>query len=104
MKYDRMKKIQCQMEDELSSAISYMKDAMDTKYSDRAWADNYYTMAQQEFAHMNNLHAMALEEINKLAASGDKSYDTMKPVFDYLHARLMDKAAEYQSLVTLFKN
>lgn len=103
MKYERMKKIQSQMEDELEGAWQYAKCAVDLKETDKQWADQYYMMAQQEYQHMNTLHSLAVAEIRKLEAEGDSSYSTMKDVYDYLHERMMDKAAEVQAMMNMYK-
>jgi len=53
---------------------------------------------------MNNLHNLASSEIQRLASAGDTSYETMRSVYDYLHERLMDKAAEVQAMMTMYKS
>lgn len=103
MDYNRMKKIQTQMEDELEGSCEYIKCALELKDTDRTWADAYYSMAQTEYQHMNALHGLAVAEVRRLADAGDESYSTMKMVYDYLHERLMDKAAEVQAMMTMYK-
>lgn len=103
MEYDRMKKVQSQIEDELNGACEYIKCALELKDTDRAWADTYYQMAQQEYLHMTNLHTMAVNEIRRLAEEGDESYKTMKAVYDYLHEKVTEKAASVQAMMNMYK-
>ena len=90
MDYDKMLKIQDQMEDEMEGACEYIDCAYAWMDIDRDWADMYYQLAKVEMTHMETLHTMAVKEIKKI--QGSEEYEVMKRLYNYLHERMMKKA------------
>lgn len=102
MTYEMMKKVQNQMEEELDDAYNYIKLALELKDSDRRYADAYYTMSQQEVSHMNVLHGLATQSIKELDGASEH-YERMKVIYTFLHERLLDKSAQVNTMLTMYK-
>lgn len=102
MTFDRMKEVQRQIEEELEGAYNYASRALELKSEEPRFANAYLTMAQQEVGHYNVLHGLATESIKSIEGASEH-YETMKDVYQYLHARLMDKAAKVNTMIAMFK-
>ena len=102
MKYEMMKTVESQMEDELETAMRYIKLALDLKYSDREFADAYYDMARQEVAHINVLYGLVTKSIKNMDGFSD-DYAIMSKIWTFLRSQSAEKSERVNTLLELFK-
>lgn len=99
-----IKKLEDQIGSEIHDAKHYIKCALKYKDERKELADLYYTLANEEMDHMNRLHkqvVMIIEDYRK--EKGEPPADMMA-VYNYVHEKHIDKAAEVKSLITLYKS
>lgn len=99
-----MKKIQNyveQMDDELKSARDYAETALQYKAEgNQNRSSKYKEMANQELAHANNIHQIAVEDIQKLEAVYTPPVE-MKEKWDKAHSKYVEDAAWIKHMLTL---
>lgn len=101
-----MKKIAVTAEDireELEGAEHYAKLATQYKTEDRLLADVYATLAAQELAHVDMLHAQVARVIKEYRAAGNEPPAGMMEVWNYEHGRHMDSVVKIKLLLDAYK-
>lgn len=91
------------IEDELEGALSYAKGAVDLKESEPAIASTFYEIANQEMHHVNLLHDRVSETIRRHRDHHGEPPAPMMAVYEYLHSKHIDKAAEVKRYLELYK-
>lgn len=92
--------IECEIED----AEKYIKAAL--KHKD-AWPDvsrTFYTLAQQEMNHMDMLHGAVVDVIAEYRRSQGEPPAAMQAVYDYLHEKQIEEAAEVKTLLSMYRS
>jgi AraC-like DNA-binding protein len=92
------------IEDELEGALSYAKWAVDLKESEPAIASTFYEIAGQEMHHVNLLHDRVSETIRKHRDRDGEPPAPMMAVYEYLHSKHIDKAAEVKRYLEMYKS
>ena len=92
------------IEDELEGALSYAKGAVDLKESEPAIASTFYEIANQEMHHVNLLHDRVAETIRKHRDKNGEPPAPMMAVYEYLHGKHIDKAAEVRRYLDMYKS
>ena len=92
--------IECEIED----AEKYIKAALKEK---DAWPEvsrTFYNLAQQEMNHMDMLHGAVVDVIAEYRkAKGDPPVE-MQAVYDYLHEKQIEEAAEVKTLLAMYRS
>ena len=91
------------IEDELEGALSYAKGAVDLKESEPAIASTFNEIANQDMHPVNLLHDRVSETIRKHRDRDGEPPAPMMAVYEYLHKRNIDKAAEVKRYLELYK-
>ena len=91
------------IEDELEGALSYSKGAVDLKESEPAIASTFYEIANQEMHHVNLLHDRVSETIRKHRDKHGEPPAPMMAVYEYLHGKHIDKAAEVRRYLDMYR-
>jgi ferritin len=98
-----IEKLSDMMEEELHDAEKYAKCAI--KYADEfpELSHVFATLSREEMRHQGMLH----EQAERIIATHRKEHGeppaAMKAVYDYLHARMIDKAHEIEMLQAKMK-
>lgn len=99
----QIKTIVKDIKEELEGATHYAKLATQYKDTDKALADAYYTMANQELGHVDTLHAQAVRMIKAYQATGEKVPVAMQAVWDWEHENQVDDMARVRALLDSYK-
>ena len=91
------------IEDELKDAKEYAQMALEYKDERPELSRTLYSISTQEMEHMNKLHDEVVEIIRKYRESNGEPPADMMAVYEYLHKRQIESAAEVKSLQSLYK-
>jgi len=94
----------CEMiDDELEGAENYAKAALELKDSHPDLARALYSLSQQEMEHMGILHNHVVNIINEYKKTKGEPPAAMMAVYDYVHEKQIDEAAEIKNLQAMFQ-
>lgn len=99
-----IKHLEDQIDSEVHDAKSYIKCALKRKDEDKELADLYYALASEEMDHMNRLHKQVVRIIEDYRKEKGEPPADMLAVYNYLHEKHIEKAAEVKSMMSLYKN
>ena len=91
------------IEDELKDAKEYAQMALEYKEERPELSRTLFSISTQEMEHMNKLHDEVVEIIRKYRESNGEPPADMMAVYEYLHKRQIESAAEVKSLQSLYK-
>ena len=89
--------------DEISDARSYAEMAIENKESHPELAQTLYELSQEEMGHMSRLHGAVADIIEQYKTTKGEPPASMMAVYDYLHKKEIEKAAEAKTLQAMFK-
>ena len=92
-----------QIKEEICDAEKYAKEALMNKDTDRALAETYYTLANQELQHMDMLHAQVVRLINDYKAKKGDAPADMQARYDYVHEEQIENVKEVKILLAMYK-
>lgn len=101
-----MKLIQmlCEMvDDEISDAHKYAKCALEYKDTHPNLSKVFFDLSGAEMQHMTILHTEVAKLIEKYRQEKGEPPEGMKAVYDYLHQKQIDKAAEVKTLQGMYR-
>ena len=91
------------IEDEIADAGEYIKLALQLKEEKPELARTLSTISLQEMDHMNMLHNAVASVIDEYRRTNGDPPPAMKAVYDYLHKKHIDKAAEVKAMQAMFR-
>ena len=101
-----MKLIQmlCEMvDDEISDAHKYAKCALEYKDTHPNLSKVFFDLSGAEMQHMTMLHTEVAKMIEKYRQEKGEPPEGMKVLYDYLHQKQIDKAAEVKTLQGMYR-
>lgn len=91
------------IEDELDDANTYAKLALECRASDPEMAELFYKLSGEEMNHMNLLHKDVVRRIENYRRMHGEPPAEMLALYNYLHCRMIDDAAEVGVLQGMYK-
>ena len=91
------------IDEEIGDAMKYAKCALEYRDENSALADMFIRLADEEMKHMMTLHLHVVSIIEDYKKRNGEPPETMKTVYDILHRRHIEKAAEAKATISLFK-
>ena len=98
-----IKKMSEMIMDEVEGAECYAKMALKYKEEDPTLARMFYTLANDEMGHMDTLHSAVTTIIKEYRAEHGEPPEAMMAVYDYLHEKQIEEAAEVKAMLMEYK-
>ena len=98
-----IEKLSDMIEEELEGAETYARCALHHKEDDPALADTFYRIAGQEMDHVDMLHTQVKNQIDMYKAAHGDPPEGMRMLYDILHKRHIDKAAEVRHMMEMYR-
>ena len=94
----------CEMiDEEIAGAKNYAKYASMYKDENPTMGDMFIRLADEEMKHMMVLHNQVVTLIDDYKRKNGEPPEAMKAVYDILHKRHIDKAAEAKAAISMYK-
>lgn len=88
--------------EEIDDAECYAKLALHYKEEQPDIAKVYYWLSEQEMLHMNKLHEAVVSTIKKYRDEYGEPPESMMAVYNYLHDKQIEEAAEVKMLQRMY--
>lgn len=97
-----IKKMSKMIEDEIEGAECYVKTALKLKDERPELAKMFYSLSLDEMEHMSKLHNVVVDVIAQYRKEGEPPA-AMMAVYEYLHNKHIDYAAEVKAMQEMFR-
>lgn len=97
-----IEKLSEMIEDEIEGADCYITMALKYKDEDPDMARTFYTLSMQELDHMTALHGLVVAAIDKYKREKGEPPEGMKALYDYLHGKHIEYAADVKTKQSMF--
>lgn len=91
------------IDEEINDAMKYAKCANVYKDENTSLADMFIRLAEEEMKHMMTLHNQVVLIIEDYKRKNGEPPEAMKAVYDILHRRHIDRAAEAKATISMYK-
>ena len=98
-----IEKLSEKISEEIHDAKCYVKMALEVKDEHPELARTLYNISSQEMEHMSMLHNAVVDLIEAYKAEKGEPPASMLAVYDYLHKKQIEAAAEVKSMQGMFK-
>ena len=98
-----VKELSDMIDEELEGAECYAKKAVKLRDERPELARTFNMMAQQEMEHVDMLHKAVVDAIDKERIKTGEPPAPMLAVYDFLHERHIEKAANVRVLINMFR-
>lgn len=92
-----------QIEEEMEDSRRYAELAIRHKDDQTGLAGMYMELSDAEMGHVNKLHDAVSRLIREYREKHGEPPETMQAVYDYLHDRHMDRAAEVKAIQSIYR-
>ena len=96
-----IEKLNDKIADEIQDAKCYATMALE--YKGQPFADTLYTISTEEMRHMNLIHNKVVKIIEDYRKKNGEPPKEMMAVYEYLHKKHIEAAAEVKTLHALYK-
>ena len=91
------------IDEEINDAIKYAKYAIEIKEDYPIIADTISKISEEEMKHMAMLHSCVTAVIEDYRKKNGEPPETMKILYDILHRKQIDHAAEAKAYQSMYK-
>lgn len=91
------------IKEEISDAEKYAKCALNHKGDDKALADVFYELANEELGHMEMLHNQVVRIIDKYRKEKGEPPEVMRELYNYIHEEQIEDVQEVKILLNMYK-
>lgn len=98
-----IKELSGYIDEEIQDSRKYAEQALRYKDENPDLAKLFYNLSLQETEHMNMLHKQVVDIIQNYRKTNGEPPAPMMAVYNYLHERQIENAAEVKAMQAMFK-
>lgn len=98
-----IEKLSEMVDEEIGDAHKYAKCALEYKDTNTSLSKVFFDLSSAEMQHMTMVHTEVAKLIEKYRQEKGEPPEGMKAVYDYLHRKQIDKAAEVKTLQGMYR-
>lgn len=92
-----------QIQDEVSGAEEYAKDALEYQLTDPELSKLYLELAKTEYSHVQKLHEQAVRKIKEAEERGVEPPQAMINRWDEIHSQMIEQMAQAKTYIDMYR-